>query len=294
MSVRYAPSPTGRLHIGNLRTAWVARAFAKKLGMPWHVRFEDIDRPRVVEGAREGQLEDFRKLSLIPDRVIIQSRHLKRHTELMLAAQKAGALYPCGCSRKELQQALLEENAQSAPHGEAPIYNGRCRNPASRVRAAAGALWTNWRFKNPDSADGRLDFSVGRFNAETGEFQPSYHWACAIDDFDGDHRLLVRASDLRHVVPLQRRIHRWVARHCGVTKPYPAVFHAALVENDDGSRLEKRTRGITLPELEALGLAAEPLLKRFEAGFDADLLECYAPEAVWGEVPERITLQALL
>jgi len=84
--VRYAPSPTGRLHLGNLRTAWVSERWARSLSLPWVVRFEDIDRPRVISGSQEQQLADMRALGLKPDVVLVQSRfktHLKSYTALL-------------------------------------------------------------------------------------------------------------------------------------------------------------------------------------------------------------------
>src|SRR4051794_30272327 len=122
MSVRFAPSPTGAFHLGNLRTAWISRAWAKHLGLPWVVRFEDIDRPRVVYGAKEGQLSDMAALDLAPDEIVDQSARMDRHWELLQQAVAEGQVYPCHCSRKEILAGLA-----SAPHGKEAIYDGRCR-----------------------------------------------------------------------------------------------------------------------------------------------------------------------
>jgi glutamyl/glutaminyl-tRNA synthetase len=283
MSVRFAPSPTGTFHLGNLRTAWISHHFAEKLGMPWVVRFEDIDTPRVLQGSMESQLADMRALGLEPDRILVQSENHARHLSLFEQAAKSGAIYPCSCSRKEVLESLRQ--MASAPHGEAPIYDGRCRDPKHRKPAAHPTL--AWRFLNPEDPSGHQDFVVARTNAEGGEFAPSYHWACAIDDYDGDHALLVRAWDLEHVIPQQRLIHQWMGKRVekqeATHRPYPAVFHCSLVVADDGHRLEKRTRGVTMSELQAAGVSPREIAERFATSFDEIRIREFAPGKIWGE-----------
>src|SRR4051794_2163446 len=101
MGVRFAPSPTGLFHIGNFRTAWVSYEWAKMLKLPWIVRFEDIDHPRVVPGAMEKQLEEMAYLGMRPDQTMIQSDFQPRHRYLFETARAQGVVYPCTCSRKE-------------------------------------------------------------------------------------------------------------------------------------------------------------------------------------------------
>jgi glutamyl-tRNA synthetase len=291
--VRFAPSPTGELHVGNLRTAWISREWAAALGLPWVVRFEDIDRPRVVAGAQDRQLADMAQLGLHADRVEVQSAFARRHWELFERARAEGRVYPCFCSRKEVQEALAA--AASAPHGEPPVYNGRCRErggwPSDYMNPTLA-----WRFRGPD-AGGAQDFIVARTDYrgihEFGEadFAPAYHWACAIDDFDGGFALLVRAWDLGPVTEQHRIIHRWLGESEGA-REFPAVFHASLVTQPDGHRLEKRTRGVTLRELLARGLTPEAIVARFAASF-AITPDEYAPARVWGEAAHRIPLSRL-
>src|SRR6476659_5113424 len=92
-SVRFAPSPTGTFHVGNLRTAWVSYRWSRVLRMPWVVRFEDIDGPRVVNGARERQLADMAALGLVPDEILVQSARHERHRALFLRAVADGSVY---------------------------------------------------------------------------------------------------------------------------------------------------------------------------------------------------------
>lgn len=267
--VRFAPSPTGSFHVGNLRTAWISAWLAKELREPWVVRFEDIDRPRILAGAQRSQLEDFSALGLSPDVVIIQSARLERHLELFERARESSAVYPCYCSRKEVLEATAQ--AASAPHGEVPLYSGRCRaRVPNSQNLEAPTDYSNpsvaWRFRNADES-GAQDFIVARTSPAGTDFAPAYHWACAIDDFDGDYRLLVRAWDLAPAAAQQRAVFEWLAGVECITRAYPPIFHTSLVTQDDGHRLEKRTKGVTLAELKAEGRDVKWLLSRFEESF---------------------------
>jgi glutamyl/glutaminyl-tRNA synthetase len=101
-------------------------------------------------------------------------------------------------------------------------------------------------------------------------FVPAYHWACAIDDFDGEFQILVRAWDLAESTPIQREIIFWVAELEKVSRPVPAVFHTSLITQNDGHRLEKRTLGVTLSELREAGFTIEKILSLFDASFSKD------------------------
>jgi glutamyl/glutaminyl-tRNA synthetase len=122
--------------------------------------------------------------------------------------------------------------------------------------------------------DGHDDFIVARTATidDVTSFTPAYHWACAIDDFDGAYDLIVRSADLAPALPLQRAIQDWISR-AEYKPPYlMRAFHTALVTQDNGSRLEKRTLGVTLPELNAGGWDEIKLWRAFEKSFDASLL----------------------
>lgn len=265
--------------------------------MPWVVRFEDIDQPRVHFGAKEQQLADMRALGLVPDQILVQSTQLKRHRELFIQAIHTGQIYPCTCSRKEVLQSL--QAMASAPHEELPLYSGHCREAPVFTPSLSNSTLA-WRFRSAEDPSGRLDFIVARTEALPGDdprlvesFAPAYHWACAIDDYDGDHSLLVRASDLKHVLAFQKQVHQWVRALEGTSRCYPAVFHASLVTAHDGSRLEKRTRGVTLPELEALGISANRLREKLDRSFDQRRIQEYQAGKAWSETSEKITLSEL-
>jgi glutamyl-tRNA synthetase len=302
MSVRFAPSPTGRFHVGNLRTAWLSHWIARKLRMTWVVRFEDIDQPRVIPGARQTQLEDMAALGLMPEEVRDQSQHHSRHWQLFSAAIQAGKAYPCFCSRKDLQR-LVNQSA-SAPHDVSPTYDGFCRSRRDWPLKIAPSV--GWRFRSEDPS-GAQDWLIGRTTGTVlkkdclpaaSDFIPSYNWACALDDYDGRHRLLVRAADLAHVLPLQREAQNWMAHLENPKLGWvpPAVLHSALVTLPDGGRLEKRTQGITLPELRSRGVSLEQLLSAFENSLDPSLKQISAPigpGAVMSETPAQVSLHSL-
>ncbi|MFL5812465.1 MAG: glutamate--tRNA ligase family protein [Bdellovibrionia bacterium] len=277
--VRFAPSPTGRFHLGNLRTAWVSWKLARAHQLPWIVRFEDIDLPRVLPGAQEQQLADMRELGLVPDEIIVQSTRRERHWELFQKAVASGQIYPCVCSRKDIQSAM--ETLASAPHlalgSLPPVYSGKCRNVTEATLAKAKAtpqILLGWRFKS-DEPGGAHDPIIARTSAQVdaSSFVPSYHWACAIDDLDGRYDLLVRAADLSSATEIQRKIQAWICKVEGLEPRLPAVFHTSLIVQNDGHRLEKRTAGVTLHELNACGWTIEAILKTFEESFDFGLFQ---------------------
>ncbi len=296
MPVRFAPSPTGSFHVGNLRTAWISRRWASFLKLPWVVRFEDIDVPRVVRGARERQLADMKSLGLVPDQIVLQSERRGRHWQVFQDFQKAGLIYPCYCSRKMVRQAV--EDSASAPHQEPPAYSGRCRHMADQnFNTDFPSL--AWRLKMPDES-GAEDAVIARTSPvweqvetpDAASFVPAYHWACAIDDQDGGYELLVRAWDLEGVTSLQRTIQSHLCRLEGKIFEPAAIFHCALVVRNDGQRLEKRTKGVTLPELLDAGEAAASLTAKFETSF-SHAFQCLPPGLVFGEERKKMTLGEL-
>lgn len=262
--IRFAPSPTGRFHIGNLRTAWVSHKIARELGEPWIIRIEDIDTARVSTEFRDQQLEDLKSLGLIADRVVIQSSRHERHRELFEKARREGRVYPCDCSRRDVLDALKQ--MERAPHSSPIEYSGHCRHrtePLDQYKPAETLAW-RWKMLGPGSESGHHDAIIARTDASGGHFTVGYHLACAIDDADGDYHALVRAWDLAPVDEIQNEIRSWCLGSPDLTR----VFHTALVTRDDGGRLEKRTQGVTLEELQTRGVTVSQILKSFELSFD--------------------------
>lgn len=264
--VRFAPSPTGEFHLGNLRTAWISEKLARALNTPWIIRVEDIDSARVKAESWEKQKADLAILGLFADSVIVQSDRFDRHFELFERAKTEGRIYPCDCSRQDVLEAL--RLMTSAPHGLSTEYSGQCRGRSYEGSNFSLALCSPketlaWRWKASEN-NGYHDAIVARTDPRGKNFVPGYHWACATDDALGNYDVLVRAWDLAPVERTQNEIREWVTGSASVV----SVFHTALVTNDDGSRLEKRTKGVTLAEFLSSGAQVEHLLEKFDEGFD--------------------------
>jgi glutamyl-tRNA synthetase len=294
--VRFAPSPTGRFHVGNLRTAWIANAFAETHKLPLVIRMEDIDKPRVQDGARELQLADMHAIGVRESRIYDQTQNHRHHFDLFFRAVQEGIVYACDCSRKEVQHELA--NLASAPHSSPAVYSGNCRKrDFAKSAAPKSQASIAWRFKMPNES-GHEDFVVARTSPSSinelteQEFVPAYHWACAIDDYFGNYRLLIRAWDLEDSARLQRAIQYWLSQ--ATQTDFPAIFHTALVVRNDGHRLEKRTKGVTLPELATLGISASELQRKFALSFNSGhLTQLPAIGAINGETEKALSLESL-
>ena len=214
---RYAPSPTGDLHLGNLRTAVIARRRASRLIL----RVDDLDTGRVRPHFVERQLADLGAVGVTWEAVVTQSER----TALYEAALERLDTYPCFCTRAEIRE------APSAPHAPPGWYPGTCRDrtdrpdrpPALRVR----------------SDDPAIDDFVVRRN--DGAF--AYNLASVVDDADLGVEEVVRGADLADTTPRQA----WLARALGFEPP--RYVHVGLVLGPDGARLAKRHGAITLRDI---------------------------------------------
>jgi len=294
-SVRFAPSPTGTFHVGNLRTAWIAHEFSKLLNKPLWVRFENIDFERSKNEFEKSQLVDMESLGIKNFVCDHQSERLSFYGDLLLRGVAQGVFYPCSCSRKEVEDSL--QNLASAPHGASPVYSGCCRDPEKRSRRPKDFL--GWRFRNPQDADGKFDFLIAKTSfredlscsVDTGNFFPSYLFACAVDDYFSQCDLIIRAWDLENVIDQQRAVMRALDAMAPEVKPsaFPAVFHTALITDNTGHRLEKRTRGVTLKEI-LFKIQLSELKKLFLTSFSGTAANDFSPAKIWGERKKSLTL----
>ena len=245
---RFAPSPTGALHLGNLRTALLAWLFARSAGARFLVRVEDLDRSRVRPGIEEAQLSDLREIGLDWDGPVVrQSDRMELYEEAKERLDADGLLYPCYCTRAEIRAAA------SAPHGIAASdrYPGTCRSltaaqraereaagrpPALRVRAG------DVRVAFEDRLLGRFEEVVDDFVVRRNDGTPAYQLAVVVDDARQRIGEVVRGADLADSTPRQMLL----ARLLGL--PEPRYAHVPLVLGPDGRRLAKRHGAVALSD----------------------------------------------
>ncbi|HSS56949.1 MAG TPA: tRNA glutamyl-Q(34) synthetase GluQRS [Solirubrobacteraceae bacterium] len=253
---RFAPSPTGTLHVGNLRTALVAWLFARSQDARYLMRMEDLDTGRVRERFYEEQLHDLAALGLDWDGPVVrQSQRIALYEEALGALRTAGLIYECWCTRAEIREAA------SAPHGDLPegAYPGTCRRlstsqraereaagrpPALRVRADAA------RVAFDDRLVGRFEGVVDDFVVRRNDGVFAYNLAVVVDDAEQGVGEVVRGADLLDSTPRQL----WLGGRLGL--PAPRHAHVALMFGPDGERLAKRHGAVTLADRAAGGQPA--------------------------------------
>lgn len=280
LRTRFAPSPTGDLHVGGAWTALASWAMARATGGTTVLRVEDLDPPRVIAGSAERIAEDLAWLGLDADEgpahlragggvhaPYMQSERAHLHAAAIEWLDEAGLVYRCDCSRAEIAKVA------SAPHaGEELVYPGTCRDkphartfkrpPALRLRVPRDA---SAAVAFEDACRGavteRVDEAVGDFVLRRGDGVFAYQLAVAVDDADMEIDLVVRADDLLASTARQILLMRLLGR-----PRVPRYAHLPLVVAHDGERLAKRTRGATIGELRARGLRSEEVVGALAAG----------------------------
>lgn len=248
-SGRFAPSPSGDLHVGNLRTALLAWLCARQSGRDFVIRVEDLD--RVKPGSEQRQLDDLAAIGLDWDGPVVRQSERARYYDAALASLGGrGLLFECFCTRRE----ILE--APSAPHAPPGAYPGTCRNltederearraerPAAlRLRSGVDA------FTVTDALHGTYAGVVDDFVLRRGDGAVAYNLAVVVDDTQQGIDQVVRGDDLLSSAPRQA----YLATLLGATPP--SYVHVPLALNAAGQRLAKRDGAVTLRELTAEGI----------------------------------------
>jgi glutamyl-tRNA synthetase len=287
---RFAPSPTGPLHLGGLRTALVAWLFARTQNARFLVRVEDLDPQRSRTEFERSQLDDLTALGLDWDEPPVrQSERMPLYEAALERLTQTGRLYPCFCTRAEIREAA------SAPHGALPegAYPGTCRalsdaerarrkadgrRFALRVRAEAQRIVFHDRLLGPCSG------VVDDFVVRRADGVPAYQLAVVVDDAAQAIGEVVRGADLADSTPRQILLARLL------DLPTPRYAHVSLVLGADGARLAKRHGSVTLAQRDepvaatlamlagSLGITAQSAPRRA-----ADLLDHFCPEGIAGE-----------
>ncbi|MFK4298392.1 glutamyl-tRNA synthetase [Arthrobacter sp. GAS37] len=248
---RFAPSPSGELHVGNLRTAMLAWLFARSTGRAFLLRVEDLDRARA--GAEEVQLRDLEAVGVTWDGAVVrQTDRAGLYNDAIKELTDAGLTYECFCTRREIQ------DAPSAPHAPQGAYPGTCRNFSTaelEIRRASRPAAIRLRAEThgwtvEDGLHGPYTGVVDDFVLRRNDGVTAYNLAVVVDDAEQGVDQVVRGDDLLSSTPRQA----YLASLLGLAVPEYA--HVPLVLNRDGARLAKRDGAVTLGDLAAVGLSA--------------------------------------
>ena len=270
LTSRFAPSPTGRLHLGHAYSAVIGHNRAREAGGRFLLRIEDLDptrsRPEFVTAIED----DLRWLGLEWDEApLVQSDRAGEYAAALDRLKALGLVYPCFCSRADIAAAL------TAPHGPRSRYPGTCRglpdDPARRSaephswRLDSGKGVTIAGMPSSTDADGRrirADFGdIGDEILARKDAPAAYHLACVVDDAASGVTLVVRGADLRSSTPVQRLLQQML------DLPEPRYLHHPLVVHADGRRLAKRDLSPTLAAMRAKGINGRALAAGLATGF---------------------------
>ena len=276
MVTRFAPSPTGRLHVGHAWSALMAWDAVRAVGGAFRLRIEDIDPGRAREEHVAGIVDDLRWLGIDWDGPAVrQSERFGLYAQALDRLKAIGLVYPCFCTRAEIAREIA--GSASAPHGaDGPLYPGTCRGlseiaRAERMRVEAHA----WRIDMAKAVAeaGPLtwqDEALGLVQADPlkagdvvlarKDAPVSYHLAATVDDAGMGVTFVLRGNDLRAATDIHRLLQELLSL------PRPIYRHHGLLVGPDGTRLAKRTGGISLAELRESGVDPARLAKDLRAG----------------------------
>ena len=265
---RFAPSPTGRLHLGHAYSAVLGHRRALESGGTFLLRIEDLDQTRSRPEFVDGIHEDLRWLGIAwEEPVLIQSERAQAYEDALERLREGGLVYPCFCTRSDIAAAL------EAPHGTSAHYPGTCRSLPDdpRRRASMPHSWRldaakslkatglpSWNERGEKFTSIRQDFDdaiLARKDAPA-----AYHLACVVDDAESGVTLVTRAADLRSSTPIQRLLQELLGF------PEPDYLHHAIVAHADGRRLAKRDLAPTLAAMRETGIDGETLADDLLAG----------------------------
>ncbi len=266
---RFAPSPTGRLHLGHAYSAALGHACARAAGGRFLLRIEDLDQTRSRPEHVAAIEQDLRWLGLDWDgESLIQSRRGAAYSAALDRLRGEDLVYPCFCTRADIAAAL------AAPHGPTAHYPGTCRGLADDPdrRAATPHSWRLDAAKAiacaglPSWREGERAFTataadIGDEILARKDAPAAYHLACAVDDAASGVTLVVRGADLRASTPVQRLLQILLGL------PEPDYLHHPLVTHADGARLAKRDHAPTLAALREAGGDGPALARELASGF---------------------------
>lgn len=264
---RFAPTPSGALHVGSARTAVAAALSVWSVGGRSLLRVEDLDATRAAPGATAAMFDDLRWVGLDwdegpdvggPSAPYAQRERAALYAAALSSLRDRGLVYPCACSRRDV------ELAAQAPHQAEPVYPGTCRDqPPDAVLSRARSLGrgVSWRFRtDPDAPpvtvtdrlapafSQQVHREVGDFVVTRADGVASYQLAVVVDDLAMGVTEVVRGDDLLASTPRQ------LALYAALGASPPSWAHLPLVMGDDGERLAKRNRAMGIAALRERGV----------------------------------------
>jgi glutamyl-Q tRNA(Asp) synthetase len=285
---RFAPSPTGPLHMGSLVAALASWLDARAYGGSWLVRMEDVDAPRCVPGADQHILQQLAACGLASDEPVVwQSQRTGLYQRALDTLVKAGRAYPCGCSRKDIAAELRTLGRSSERH-HADVYPGTCRpdrgglngKPARawRFLVRSGAAEVPWVDRRLGPQRQNVATEVGDFVLKRADGLWAYQLAVVVDDAEQGITHVVRGEDLADNTPRQ------IVLQQALGQPRPVYLHTPLVLGPNGEKLSKQNGA------EALDLRDPPALLNIAAAHltlpaaSGSVAECLH---TWVEVLQR-------
>lgn len=279
MKTRFAPSPTGYLHLGHAYAAITAHAAARAAGGSFVVRIDDIDGTRCRPEFEAAIFDDLAWLGLEWEQPVRrQSEHFNDYAAALSRLEQCGVLYPCFCTRKDITAEIAR--AVDAPHGpEGPLYPGTCRalSQQERARHAAqepyavrldvarameqvGQLMTFKELgRGPEGEHGVREAEPRRLGdvvLARKELPASYHLAVVVDDALQGIELVTRGEDLYHATHIQRLLQALLGL------PTPRYAHHRLILDGSGKKFSKRDQAVTLRALRADGVTPADIRKQ--------------------------------
>ena len=261
---RYAPSPTGRLHLGNLRTALLSWLHARLNNGTFLLRMDDLDTPRLIKGCDQQILTDLEWLGLDWDGdVYYQSQHLDYYQDAFDSLKQKQHIFPCYCSRKDIQQAA------SAPHGKSPIYPKTCHDlSAEDIAKYQQIKEPAWRYRVDKHIDDNIEFNDGVLGKHSESLQQdcgdfvvkradtlfAYQLAVVVDDIQQGITDVMRGDDLLDSTARQ------IALFHAFGHQQPQYWHVPLLKDEAGQRMAKRDGSSSIQQWQEAGGTAESLI----------------------------------
>ena len=248
---RFAPSPTGALHVGNLRTALAAWGSARAHASDFLIRFEDLDLHNATRSHALLQVNDLALLGIASDsEPVFQSDRFAMYRDAISTLVARGVVYECFCTRKEIAAAV------SAPHGAFALYPGTCRTLTTKQREAKRAQRPGALRLHADGARAHfVDYVAGEVTGpvddvvlQRNDGVPAYNIAVVVDDAAQGVTEVVRGDDLVEITPSQVYLQQLL----GVATP--TYGHVSLVVGPDGERLAKRHGAVDIASLAVRGV----------------------------------------